>query len=97
MGGKRVSAHLGCKAILVSTISGKAVGHQVLALRQYADTLLRCIRYKITRPDYLHRTKPKTNHIIWKLFGKYSRIFEKGTKKKKKKGVTSLTHDVFIN
>ena len=45
-----VQLYLGAQAVLVPLISGEAIRYEQLALPQYANTLLSCVRYQIPRP-----------------------------------------------
>jgi len=45
-----VQLYLGAQAVLVPLITGEAIRNQQLALPQYANTLLSCVRYQIPRP-----------------------------------------------
>jgi len=51
-----VQLYLGAQAVLVPLITGEAIRNQQLALPQYANTLLSCVRYQIPRPHNLRNS-----------------------------------------
>ena len=58
-----VQLYLGAQAVLVPLITGEAIRNQQLALPQYANTLLSCVRYQIPRPHNL-LTNPRGQYHL---------------------------------
>lgn len=57
------TTYLGAQTVLVPLITREAIRHKKLALPQYPDTLLSCVRHQIPGPHHLSDSKQGSQFV----------------------------------